>query len=278
MKRRRKHEKIIAIQTLLEKRNKFNTDYGVKKPEWTMPGADFPYRKKGVHKAIENVERALMQLIAPAVLKIKYGIKIVGRENLKELKNTGAIAVCNHCYFLDVLFTRQALGYFRTYTTIAPFNNTNGLSGALLRHGGVLPFSANLKAMKNMNAEAERLINKGKFICFYPEQALWDGYQKPRPMKAGAFFYAAKFGAPVVPVFCTFKRTKRCGIRQVRVHILKPIYPDGSLSKKAQVADMQKRAESAWYGCYEKAYLSCGEAIPNPSPSEAFVLAEGSNN
>ena len=100
----------------------------------------------------------------------------------------------------------------------------------------------------------ERQLKKGKIVNFYAEQVMWTNYQKPRPMKDGAFHYAAKFSVPVLPIFCTFKRNKRGHLKRVRIHILPAVYGDETLPKTERMQEMKRRAEEEWKECYESAY------------------------
>ncbi len=274
MKRKRKDcEKIIAIQKLLEKHEKFNCDYGRIVGQWSMPDESYKYRQNWFHKTISILLNSFLAIVAPVYVKLKYGAKVVGKEHLKELNGKGAICICNHIDWLDTLFVRQAIGYLRSYHTVAPYNNKKGLGGAVMRHGNVLPFSANLKAMKNLSDEMQRLLDKGKIINFFPEQALWNAYREPRPMKNGAFHYAVKYRVPILPVFCTFERTEKCKIKKLKIHILKPIYADDTLCGRAKVSDFKTKAEIAWKNCYLREY-EINEVKISPDISYALDLAE----
>jgi len=255
MKKKRKAYAIAEdIQHILEKRGKYNFEYGRVVGSWSMPDKNYKYRNRGFDKLLYGVINGLLALLAPIVLKVYYGARVTGRKNLKELKGKGAICVCNHISLLDTLFVRQAMGYFRSYHTEAPYNNKSGFCGYIMRHGAMLPFSADLSAMRNLNAEMGRLLSKGKIINFYAEEALWGAYQKPRPMKDGAFRYAVKYGVPVVPIFCTFKRTKKGKIKRLKINILPPVYAEDTLPPKARAAKMRQCAEGEWAECYGENY------------------------
>lgn len=249
-----KQKKIQAIQDTLERHRRFDYDYIPFGNSWTMPSADYEYRQRGFARLETGIWRSIMSVLAPHALRIVYGAKVVGKKNYKALGKRGAVCVCNHFNYLDTLFVRQATGYFRSYHTMGPFNNKKGLGGHIIRHGGMLPFSTNMTAMKNFMRETERLLKAGKIVNFYAEQAMWLNYQKPRPMKDGAFYYAIKYGVPVLPLFCTFKKNKRGHIKKLRIHVLPAVYADETLPKTERLADMKARAERAWKDCYESAY------------------------
>lgn len=252
MKQKRgKEEKRVKIQQTLEGYRRFDYDYIPFGNNWCSPDADYDYR--GKRRCIGTFFlRFLMATIGAAAIKLVYGARVTGRKNLKALKKQGAVCVCNHFSYLDTLFVRQALGHFRSYHTMAPWNNKTGLGGWFIRRGGMLPFSTNLTATRNLNRELERLFRSGKLVNFYAEQAMWQNYPKPRPMKDGAFYYAEKFGVPVLPVFCTFRLSGRGHIRRLRINILPPVYGDPALTRKERTAQMKRDAEAAWKDCYER--------------------------
>ena len=75
---------------------------------------------------------------------------MLSKENRRALKKQGAIVVSNHISFLDTLFVRAAAGQYRSFHTMAPWNNKTGVGGWFMRHAGMWAFSANLAATKNL--------------------------------------------------------------------------------------------------------------------------------
>ena len=137
---------------------------------------------------------------------------------------------------------------------MAPWNNKKGFGGHIIRHGGMWPFSKDREATRKLYAEMEQRLKEGKIVNFYAEQVMWTNYQKPRPMKDGAFHYALKYEVPVLPIFCTFKRSKMGHLKRVHIHILPAIYADETLPRAERLKDMRVRAEAEWRDCYEAAY------------------------
>lgn len=263
LKKRSVKEKRDGIQEALERHKKFGCDYIPFSDKWSVPDGDFKYCRKFPESLISGFWRTVLFAFSPILLKVWFGAKVTGRQNLKELKKRGALCVCNHISYLDTLFVRQAVGYYRSYHTMTQRNNRKGLGGHIIRHGGMLPFSENFAAMKNLTAEMERLLKKGKIINFYPEKAMWTGYQKPRPMASGAFYYAVKYGVPVLPVFCTFEKNKSGLIKKLRINILPPLYSDDALPKRERIEKMRAEAQNRWKECYEIAYNKKLEYILN---------------
>lgn len=254
MEKRTKQEKIEGIQRVLERYRRFDFDYIPFGNSWSMPDGTFRYRQPWYGRIATGFWRTLMFLFGPILIGVAYGARVEGRKNLRALKGKGAIVVTNHFSYLDTLFVRQAIGHFRSFHTMAPWNNKGGVGGHIIRHGGMWPFSSNLAATKNLMKEMERQLGRGKLVNFYAEQALWTNYQKPRPMKEGAFRYADRYGVPVLPVFCTFRKDKRGHIRRLRIHILPAVYAEADLPRSERIGKMREDAERAWRECYERSY------------------------
>lgn len=252
--KRTKNEVIEGVHEALERGGRFGWETIAWGDGWTMPDGNYRYRQRWYDRIETGFWRCILATVGRLYAKAYFGCRTVGKENLKALKKQGAITVCNHFHYVDTLFVRGAVGNFRSYHTLAPWNNKAGAGGHIVRHGGTLPFSSDLAAMRHLNAEMERLLKRGKLINFYPEHSMWWAYQKPRPMKDGAFRYAVKFNVPVLPLFCTFSKNKKGRIKRLRVHILPPVYADPSLPARQAAEEMRRAAEGEWRECYEKAY------------------------
>ena len=103
------------------------------------------------------------------------------------------------------------------------------------------------------------LLSKDEYILIYPEQEMWFNYRKPRPLKRGAYYYAAKLGAPVVSCFVEMQNLEKEdseGFYKVKyiVHIMPTIYPDPEKSVKENSIEMCLRDYNQKKDAYEKAY------------------------
>ena len=88
---------------------------------------------------------------------------------------------------------------------------------------------------------------------------MWWNYRKPKPLKEGAYYFAAKSGTPVLPCFITMKDSEIRGddgffIQEYTVHIGKPIYPDESLTLSDRIKAMQDENQKVWKQVYETEY------------------------
>ena len=241
-----------------EKENRFNDD--VQPVDWEgmqKVTEDFVFVSKNPFKILWSY---VARFIAMAVAKLLcfFGMgsaRIVGTENLKGLK--GAVIVCNHVHIFDSFFVRAATFGHRLYITVAEFNNMKGFLGALLRGAGCLPFSDCFSAMKRLSKTVGALLEKGNFVLFYPEKAMWPRYEKPRPYSEGAFHAAAQNKVPVVPTFILFKepssfRKKFSDKKVAEFHVLKPIYPREDLGNKANTEYLLNAAYNAVCNFYKE--------------------------
>lgn len=188
---------------------------------------------------------------------IAFGMKVKGRKNLGCIKS--AILTCNHVNDFDNLMVRNAVFGHRLYIVVGEFNNKKGFFGKALKAGGTLPLSANLRAMVNLRKAVDKLLKRRNFVLFYPEEAEWWMYEKPRPLRNGAFHFAATANVPIIPIFLTFSdpkglRAKIIATKVVTVNILPPIYPQESQTVMENVEAMRDANYRAWVQKYEEFY------------------------
>ena len=135
------------------------------------------------------------------------------------------------------------------------WNNRKDVLGERMRVGGMLPLSSKLSVMKKFNSSIEYYLENNHYILFYPEQAMWNFYEKPRPLVDGAFFYAVKHNVPIIPTFITYRPSKKGEDEfDFDYHILSPIYPDPKLPSKENIAKMKEKNFELWKNQYEQTY------------------------
>lgn len=201
---------------------------------------------------------------------IKEGAVVIdgmeGGDNLRLLKDTGAVITCNHFGIPDnyILYhcIQKSLKKKRLYKVIREGNYTgfSGLFGFLFRNCNTLPLSSNRRTMVNFMSAADTLLRRGEAVLIYPEQGMWWNYRKPRPFKIGAFKIAARAGVPVVPAFVTMKddETKldehNYPLQHYTLHVMPPVYPDKTLSEKQAAEKMKEDTFALYKAKYEEVY------------------------
>ena len=188
-----------------------------------------------------------------------------GIENFRAVKGAGVLT-CNHFSVMDNYAVYRAIrdeipkGKY-LYKVIREGNYTSfkGLFGFLFRHCNTLPLSSNMETMKKFMKAVQSLLNRGEKILIYPEQAMWWNYKKPRPLKNGAFRFAVKFKAPIIPVFITMEDTDKIdsdgfNVQAYTIWFLPAIYPKKELSDKENMEYLKEQNYIAWKNVYEKVY------------------------
>lgn len=255
MRRKKAKEKIAE----LEKRGLYNEDL-VDHSKDKVPVLDENYNyfpKNIFYKAMCGVNRFIMAVFGPVLNFVVYGIRIKGRKNLKGVKK--AVCVSNHVSPLDSLWVRNALWGRKIYITAAPFNCPPNFTGTFFKSGGMIPIAYNKNGIKNFDNAVKTCLDKNCFVSFCPEQALWNWYEKPRPLKRGAFLSASQCNVPIVPMFICFRKGLFDKIfkkdpSKVTVVIEKPIYPKPELGVRENSLYLMEQTKQVWEEIYSRHY------------------------
>ena len=201
--------------------------------------------------------------------KIRRGELIIkevrGIENFDAIADRGTFITCNHFHPFDNYAVYKAIEpkmkKRMLYKIIREGNYTSfgGFYGYLFRHCNTLPLSSSLSGMRALLGAVKELLSRGEKILIYPEQSMWYNYRKPKPLKIGAFSFAARNNAPVLPIFITLEDTENfdsdgCKIQAYTVHVLSPIFPDEHLTARENAEKMCKQNYLLWQKVYEDFY------------------------
>lgn len=269
-----------------EREGRFDDDVEEDPPSrMIMPGEIDYLRRSPIAKIKTKIAHQKAKVFLKTILNKKIMIikEIRGVENWQGL-NCGAIVTCNHFNAFDSFAIQEAYHASKKwpkskfYRVIREGNYTSfpGFFGELMRHFYTLPLSSNTKTMVKFTDATNTLLKKGNFVLFYPEQAMWWNYRKPRPLKPGAYKFAVKNNVPVLPCFITMKDSDilgedlRCEIKDFEVdenfvpngyyvqeytiHVGKPIYPDVNRSARENMEYMANENFRIWKEIYEKEY------------------------
>ncbi|MGB4653860.1 MAG: lysophospholipid acyltransferase family protein [Bacteroidales bacterium] len=190
--------------------------------------------------------------------------KYIGIENTKTLGDTGAIVTSNHFNPLEntaIFRVIKKIGRRKKMYAISQVSNfkMTGIIGFLLRYANVIPISKDSTEYmcEKFPDHVQMVLKKGNFILMYPEQEMWRNYRKPRPLKLGAYFYAAKFNVQILPCFVEIRDERTLfGIWNTRyfVHILPVITPNPELDIKTDAKRMLLIDYEQKKNAYERAY------------------------
>ncbi len=264
-------ERLAVLEKIarLEREGRFDEDVEDDPPTLPLLPDEIDYlRKKPISKLKARATYKLARKFVDELIEQKKLVlkNVYGAENLNYV-DSGAILTCNHfnpfdCLTMQYLFqTSEQAKKRKLFTVIREGNYTNfsGFYGLLFRNCNTLPLSQNKRTMYNFLMAVDTILKRGDMILIYPEQSLWWNYRKPKPLKSGAFKFAAKNNVPVIPFFITMEDSDRIGedgfpIQEYTVFIEKPIYPKKGLSEREQTNDMRERNYQVWKDIYEKFY------------------------
>ncbi len=175
--------------------------------------------------------------------KLKFRIKYVGKEKLKNYKSSGYFVYANHTQaFADTFIPSIAIFPKRNFLIVNPENISVKPFGPLVEMLGAIPVPGNKTAMKNFLETINEKIEKKYSITIYPEAHIWPYYTKIRPFKSVSFKYPVEMKTPV---FCITNAYQKCGKNGNKVKIVSyidgPFFADENLSIKEQKEGLRNR-------------------------------------
>ena len=260
--------KILEKIAQFEREGRFDEDVEDDPPGREIQPGEVDYLGEKLSSRIQSkfafsmARRYLNNIIENGQLIVK---DIIGIENFANL-DSGAIITCNHFNAFDSFAIQLAYEYSghkdrKFYRIIREGNYTSfpGFFGYLMRHCNTLPLSSNPSAMKEFTRATDTLLKAGNFVLIYPEQSMWWNYRKPKPLKPGGFYLAAKNKLPVLPCFITMKDTKLIGddgfpIQEYTIHVSPPIYPEEGVRTGINAQRMADENFRIWKEIYEREY------------------------
>ena len=261
--------KILKKIEEFEKNGDFDIDVEEDPPTIPLAPEDVDYlRKKSTSKIKSKIANHMGKKFLDDLLKDNKLIikEIKGLENLQNV-DTGAILTCNHfnpfdSFAIEKAFMESGQDKVRKmYKVIREGNYTNfpGIYGFFFRNCDTLPLSSNTQTMIEFMKAVDTILQRKDFILIYPEQSMWWNYKKPKPLKNGAFRFAARNNVPVIPIFITMQDSEIIGedgffVQEYIINIEEPIYPDGNLSEKENSNIMKEKNAKIWRETYEEFY------------------------
>jgi len=186
-----------------------------------------------------------------------------GLDNLREVTG-GAIITSNHFNPLDNTVVRrmvQRTSKKRLYIVSRDTNlEMGGVIGYLMNYYDTIPISDDKEyAGRIFPKFVQQALNQQQYVLIYPEQEMWFNYRKPRPVKRGAYYYAAKFQVPIISCFVEIQdlpHVDNAEFDQVSyvMHVLKPIFSDPEKSVRDNSRHMMAVDYQQKKTAYEQAY------------------------
>jgi 1-acyl-sn-glycerol-3-phosphate acyltransferase len=211
-----------------------------------------------------KVNNRIARLIAnTASKKINEATIMNGLENLSGVTG-GAIVTSNHFNPIDnTLLRTLTLKAGKKKLCIASEETNLAMSGwigYLMNYADTVPVSSNLNYMGDrFEPTLAGLLKQDDWVLIYPEQEMWFNYRKPRPLKRGAYYYAAKFHVPVISCFTEIQDLKELDtpeFHKVRytLHVSPTIFPDPAKGIRENSISMCQQDYRQKKAAYEAAY------------------------
>jgi 1-acyl-sn-glycerol-3-phosphate acyltransferase len=168
-----------------------------------------------------------------------YGYRVMGREHLAAIKGGRAVFVSNHVLPLDPLFYACAILPRRTYFTLLEETVLTPGLGTLVRLLGGIPIPPDPERLPAVDEAMKTALETRGLVHFYPEGECFLFNQELKEFKAGAFYYAIKHQAAIVPLVTVLKpgslvRGGALGGARVELQILPAITPPEASGRAAR--------------------------------------------
>lgn len=194
--------------------------------------------------------RVGLTLLAFPLAKIRLGLRVKGRKNLKkhkELLSGGALSCSNHVHFWDYIAVMYALRP-RSTDVLVWAENVRGENKNLIRQVGGIPLpDSGMRATIACMKATKELLNDGGWLHVYAEGSMWEYYRPVRPFKSGIGYLSCRTGKPVLPMAFSYRRPgwiRRKIFRQIALLDLtigEPLLPDESLGIQERETDLVRR-------------------------------------
>ena len=215
----------------------------------------YPYiDKSSLFRFKQGVARIILNVIIFPMTKIRLGLKVEGRENLKKHKDVldnGVVSVCNHVHLWDYFAVMKALRPYKPNVLVWD-KNVNGEDGVSIRLVGGIPIPENnVEGQEACFQALDKFLSEHGWLHIYAEGSMWEYYAPIRPFKRGAALIAVQTDKPVIPMGFSYREpgwVRKHVFHQIALftlHIGKPIYPDKTLKSRERVNDLTVRANRA---------------------------------
>ena len=196
-----------------------------------------------------------------------YPTKVIGRENI--IKKGKCIYACNHLSAVDIPLTQVHIPGYRRYIGKSDFTE-HKVSKYLLGKFGVIFIDRDRPALSTMR-EIFRVLDNGQILIF-PEGTRNKGdANEMGELKTGLALFAAKSGAPVVPVLL-YRRPR--AFRKNYMYIGKPIDVVESKGRMPSAADAEAITARYAYEFAKLRVLLCDD-VENKWWKKKNTLKEG---
>lgn len=190
------------------------------------------------------VYRVIMTPVAALWCRLKYHVRIVGREKLKQCGRFGYFLYGNHTLMDGDAFLPSLCAFPKKTMVVV---NADNLSVPLTRKwielSGAIPVPNALSGTRPFLNALEKHTLLGHAVTIYPEAHLWPFCSFIRDYPADAFRYPVRFDMPAYSMTVVHRKPAdpRRKNPDVTVYLDGPFYADSALPDRAQARDLRDR-------------------------------------
>ena len=223
----------------------------LKKDNGVVFDENYPYFDNSLSLRFKKrLVRILLYVLVFPMARIRLGLRIEGRKNLKNNKKIlkeGVVSFCNHVSMWDYLGVLRAIIPHNPHL-LAWDKNLNGENATLIRLVGGVPIPVtSMKGKLRFSNEVDQFLKSGGWLHIYPEACVWEYYRPIRPFKVGAANYAVRADKPILPLVYVYRKPnwiRRKIFKQIAVFTIRignPIFVDKSLPQEERAKDLTIR-------------------------------------
>ena len=192
----------------------------------------------------------LLRTLAMPLSRIRLGLKIKGRKNIKENKELikkGIISCSNHVHFWDYISILDGIRPYKPYYLVWDKNIRDKKNSKIIRLTKGIPIPDNIYGTKKFISVINDYLKNGGFLHIYPEGSMWEFYAPIRPLKRGIAHFAIVNDKPILPMAYSYRKPnwiRRHIFRQLAcftLNIGKPIFVNKELKEELQEDDLLTR-------------------------------------
>ena len=178
-------------------------------------------------------------------LKLKFHHKIIGKEALKQYKDTGFFLYGNHTNAIADALIPSMIAYPKgVYEIVHPNNVSMPVLGRITPSLGAIPLPDDKSALKGFLKAIDHAVKNNACICIYPEAHIWPYYTDIRNFKDASFRYPVQYNKPVFCFTNTYQK-KRGKTPRIVTYVEGPFFPDESLPPKDRKKELRDRVFAA---------------------------------
>lgn len=207
----------------------------------------YSYKGGWLRKAARFVVyHGLAKWIAWLYLKVAFGHRIVNKQVLRQVRDTGYFQYGNHTNAAaDALIPTMLHFWQGAYVIVHPNNVSMPVFGKLTPALGAIPLPDTKQAMKHFSKDIREKIENRRLVTIYPEAHIWPYYTKIRPFRKDSFGYPVQLGVPVICFTNTYQRRRFGRKPRIVTYVDGPFYPDETLSRGEQKEKLRQQVYEA---------------------------------